>query len=160
MLYIAKHLPFSYNEDIKHISWSYYQKIAVAVSAIIAHRFDKGLTPPTDNDLSRHYNIPPRLVTSVVDELTHAGVINCVILDAKDVIIGYQPARPTSELTVGYIVDVLHKYGHNDFVEGFDEAFGNVGTALDNICKAAATADTRPVSLLIEDLEHPNQQIQ
>lgn len=148
---------FSYNEDIKHISWNYYQKIAVAVSAVVAYRFDKGITPPTDNDLSRVYNIPPRLVTTIVDELTHAGVINCVIIDSKDMIVGYQPARPTSELTVGHIVDVLHQYGHNDFVEGFDTAFCKLGTALDRVSKAAKTADTNPVASLIENTDYPNQ---
>ena len=143
---------FSYNEDIKHISWYYYQKIAVAVSAVVAYRFDKGLTPPTDNDLSRVYNIPPRLVSLIVDELTHAGVINCVILDSKDMLTGYQPARPTSELTVGHIVDVLHRFGHNDFVKGFDKTFDNVDAALDRVSLAAASADATPVASLIEDV--------
>ncbi len=148
---------FSYNEDIKHISWNYYQKIAVAVSAVVAYRFDKGITPPTDNDLSRVYNIPPRLVTTIVDELTHAGVINCVILDSKNMLVGYQPARPTSELTVGHVVDVLHRYGRNDFVEDFDNTFGKVGTMLDRISKTAATADKSPVSSLVEDFDYSNQ---
>lgn len=132
-------------------------KIAVAVSAVVAYRFDKGITPPTDNDLSRVYNIPPRLVTTIVDELTHAGVINCVILDSKNMLVGYQPARPTSELTVGHVVDVLHRYGRNDFVEDFDNTFGKVGTMLDRISKTAATADKSPVSSLVEDFDYSNQ---
>lgn len=142
---------FSYKEDIQHISWGYYQKIAVATIAVIANRFERGATPPTAEELSRVYNIPPRLVSDAIDDMTHVGIVSRVVLDARNMTIGYQPARRPEELTVGYVLEQLRNNGHSDFVSGFAEDYGGVNDALDRINAAIAQSDERPVSTLFED---------
>ncbi len=145
---------FSYNDDIKQISWGYYQKVVIAVSAVVAYRFDHGKVPPTAADLSQVYSIPPRLVSSVIDDLTNAGIVNCVILDPKEMKVGYQPARPTGELTIGYILGKMEEHGHNGFIDGFSKTFDGVDAALDRVFADMAGLDVRPVSALIDNSDH------
>ncbi|MDE6272465.1 MAG: YihY/virulence factor BrkB family protein [Muribaculaceae bacterium] len=126
---------FNFLGDVHTISQDYRRKISLVVAAVIFQRFHQGLTPPTRNDISTLYDIPIRLVGSIIFALHDAKLINNVMI--KDDIIGYAPAIEASSLTAGALLRRLDELGDSDFIPRFDAIYPDLIVEVDRWNKSA-----------------------
>lgn len=142
---------FSFNNEILEISPIYKIKVTVALATVILQRFIHNEKPIMQIEIITKYGIPSRLVTSIIDNLTDAGIISRVVLDEKKQLYGYQPAISPSMVTIDFLYQKLATLGYQNFIPNFDENFPGVVTAFDEIFKAlsASPAETRLIDLKI-----------
>jgi len=114
---------FSFFNDIKEISPAYRRKMSIALMSIVARQMYEQRRALTQEDLSRKYNIPIRLVAEIVNELVEAGLVSRVLIDEKRETFGLQPAVDVHQLTLGMMIRRLDAYGTSGFVDDFDERF-------------------------------------
>lgn len=145
---------FTFSNQIQSIAPCYKDKVTVAIATVIVQHFVKRMSPVTDLEIIAAYGIPSRLVTSVIDNLTDAGVVSRVIIDEKRQIIGYQPAVEPSLITIDYLRTKLNSIGYRDFIPKFGDNFPGVVQAMEQIDKALSSspADTLLSSLKITTL--------
>lgn len=124
---------FSFSDEINSISPNYRRKVTVAVAAIIVQTFTRREPLPTRQSIAVDYGIPARLVGEIVDILYSAGIINRVLISAKDESFGYAPAVDPSILTVDYVLKQLNREGRADFIPRFDELFPGVDKVVDEV---------------------------
>lgn len=130
-------MTYSYDDQCSHISVSYRTKVEMAILAVIVQRFKKQLSPLTEQELCDRYELPPRLVSSLIVRLIDENLICHVIIpgtnpeDVDDMPL--QPLREPEFYSVGRLVTILDNHGDSDFIPGFSERFGEVITAVDNI---------------------------
>lgn len=117
---------FSFKDAIENISSSYYAKLTIAVGAVVTQRFVRGEGATTIPMLAGSYNLPPKLVGTIIDRMVKAGILSIVEIDPKKEIRGYQPALPPEALTVETVFDRLDKSGSANFIPGFKENFPGV----------------------------------
>ena len=145
---------FSFSSDINAISEDYRRKVTVAISAIIVQSFTRRLVPPSGQGITKEYGIPARLVSNITEQLIEAGIVNRVIINAKEEKFGFAPALDPSELTVGKLLDILDKNGRCNFIPGFDKSFPGVNHVLENNADEWA----KTYSLLLSEIEITNKQ--
>lgn len=141
---------FAFNSEINAISQSYKEKVSVAVASVVVRRFVRGLTPVTMPEFMLDYGLPARLINDIVIRLELSGIINRVILDEKKEIIGFQPAMPTEEISVGLVRCRLRDLGRKDFIPGFEHNFPGVETVFDELSSAVQQTTEH---MLLRDIE-------
>lgn len=124
---------YSFSDKISDISRDYYEKVTIAITAIIAQRFVKGMPPITDQELMSAYGIPSRLVTTITSKLCEGGILSVVVIDEKHNIFGYQPAIDPSKLSINHLRIQLNRMGHHDFIPNFNALFPGVIKVIDQI---------------------------
>lgn len=129
---------YNYYIDAKNISLAYHRKVILGVMAIIAKRFDEGMTPLTSTELSKQYGLPMSLVNKIVPDLYRAGLINYLkpALDSDESPV--QPALEVSTLTCGEVIKRMQNVGSSDFIPEFDKNF----EATNSVCKKITDAMT------------------
>lgn len=138
---------FSFSHEIKNISVDYRRRVTLIVMAVIVKRFCRREAPIETSDFTR-YNLPPRLVADVVQDLVEAGMVSQVVVD-EDKAPGLQPAVDVSGLTIGEVLRALDGSGHSDFITSFNDRFASVIKSIDGVTEAMyAVAD----DTLIKDL--------
>ena len=131
---------YSYADQIRDMAVRYREKVTIAVAAVVVQRFERGLRPITEQELSVLYSLPARLATDTLGSLAQAGVVSRVVIDPKRSIIGYQPALPTDTLTLGVLREKFGALGTRDFVPDFEENFPGVISVTSEISKMVARA--------------------
>lgn len=124
---------YQFSAQINEITPRYRRKVAYAVATLTVRRFVAALPPLTGAQITALTQIPPRLLSDVLDELTRAGIINCVLVDEKHEVYGYQPAVDTRLLSVGYVRRSLDNLGRAGFIPSFNERFESMNLLLDKI---------------------------
>lgn len=125
---------YSFEQQITNISPRYRLKAAIAVLTIIVKRFAGQRAPMTSAEISEQYEIPPRLLESILVQLTSAGMICHVIknkLPDTPEILPYQPTMPPADYTLGAVLRRLEDHGAHDFIPGFSDNFAIVGRDID-----------------------------
>jgi membrane protein len=79
----------------------------------VIKKFTRGEDPPTAEQISCTLKIPIRLVRQLLDELVEGGIFS-ETLAKNDEEIGFQPARDTGIMTIGYVIDALEQRGNNE----------------------------------------------
>lgn len=134
---------YAFSTQVSNISPDYRKRVTVAVTAVIAKRFNNGQTPLTATELIHLTDVPPRLMGDVLDRLVRAGVLVRVLLDVRQETVGYQPAVETSALTLGLLRRKMGALGRSNFIPGFDSRFASVTAACRTEWDGAdAAADT------------------
>ena len=64
---------YNYMGDISDVSQSYRREVELVITALVFRRFRRGRTPYTLYDLSKHYDLPMKLVNHSVEALRKAG---------------------------------------------------------------------------------------
>ena len=95
-------------EDISH---RYRMMLSVMLAGLICKRFEEGGRPYTALELKLETGIPVRIVNDLLYDLTRVHIIIEVTSDEKGEISCYQPAEPTSRLSVGLLIDRLESQG-------------------------------------------------
>ena len=140
---------YAFSTQVSNISHSYLRKVEIAVATIIVERFVKSQIPLTRHQLAALTEIPPRLLSDVLDHLMRAGIINRMVLDIRKESYGYQPAVEPSLLTVGYVRSRLNNLGKDNFIPRFDDRFGSVVKAMDSLSEQFnKAADAVPLTSL------------
>lgn len=141
---------FSFTNEIENISIYYRRRISLAITAVTVQSFTKGLNPPTLLSIVRQYDIPVRLAGEITDRLVRAGVLSRVLIDKEKEVIGYQPARDPSEITVAFVNEALDNLGSSDFIPEFGEHFAGVNSTVDKIQAQIKSAGD---STLLSDID-------
>ena len=84
---------YNYMGDISDVSQSYRREVELVITALVFRRFRRGRTPYTLYDLSKHYDLPMKLVNHSVEALRKAGIIYIVSEDKERVEIGRASCR-------------------------------------------------------------------
>ncbi|MEW6663651.1 MAG: YhjD/YihY/BrkB family envelope integrity protein [Thermodesulfobacteriota bacterium] len=101
---------FEYEEDCLNASSALRRLLSLRVLHLLVARFAAGKAAPDAMQISRHLEIPIRLVHQILFDLTAAGVVSEVRAgDGK--VVGFQPARDPEVLTVKYVIDALERKG-------------------------------------------------
>lgn len=101
---------YEYERECLNVSHAYKTLLSLRVAHLLIKNFNNGVPPWTCHEISQHLEIPIRLVTRILRELTSAGVLTEANLESgRDT--GYQPGRDPQELTVKAVLDALEKNG-------------------------------------------------
>lgn len=126
---------FSYNffGNVSSISLNYYKKVLLVVTAVIYRRFHAGLPAPTRNSLSLDYGLPIRMVSSIIDWLQKAGLIQ------KNENIGGKsepeliPITDTDKITIKDVLEKVETTGMKDFIPEFKATYSEALRQIDAI---------------------------
>ena len=95
-------------EDISH---RYRLMLSVMLASLVCKRFEEGGRPYSALELKLKTGIPVRVVNDLLYELTQVNVLIEVPADETGEERLYQPAEPTSRLSVGMLIDRLESQG-------------------------------------------------
>ena len=141
---------FNFSTEIDKISSSYRSKIIIAIVAIITKHFENGDKPITTEELSTNYNLPPRLVVDITEELIDANLISKVVIENdKEDETGFQPSIDISKLSIAYVFSKIRNNGATNFIPNFGTHFKTVIDTIDEIDKIKSKDIA---STLIKDL--------
>ncbi len=142
---------YNYMGDISDVSQSYRREVELVITALVFRRFRRGRTPYPLYDLSKHYDLPMKLVNHSVEALRKAGIIYIVSEDKERV--GIAPAVEIGRLSVGELMRRLDAEGNSDFIPGFSEMYAPL---LGRFRKTMSAAYTSAETLSICDLPLPD----
>ena len=142
---------YNYMGDISDVSQSYRREVELVITALVFRRFRRGRTPYTLYDLSKHYDLPMKLVNHSVEALRKAGIIYIVSEDKERV--GIAPAVEIGRLSVGELMRRLDAEGNSDFIPGFSEMYAPL---LGRFRKTMSAAYTSAETLSNCDLPLPD----
>ena len=120
---------YNYMADSALVSTDYMRKVALVIGCVVVDRFENDKTAPTCNEISKEYQLPLRLVTTIVDQLHSLGIFNYVML--SDQHIGIAPATDVSTLTAGMFLKKLDTYGDSDFIPEFKTNYSEILKKMD-----------------------------
>lgn len=124
---------YSFTSEVQNISIDYRRRVAVGMMAVIVKRYIAGEPPLTALEIAKDYNIPQRLVSTLLNDLEEVGLINRVVTTHEEQTPCFQPARDLSQLTVGEVIDLLANRGTTDFIPDFDSRFAPLLKIVDQI---------------------------
>ncbi len=96
------------------ISPSYKKLLTLLTAHSIIQRFVSGDKPMSDAELSKHLDMPIRLMRDILNELTEAGIV-CRVIPNDNKFITYNPAIDVNKLTIGYVLLKIENYGEDSF---------------------------------------------
>ncbi len=102
---------YAFRAQTEDISHRYRLMLCVILASKVCKRFEQGGKPYTALDLKLETGIPVRIVNDLLYELTRVHVIIEVNGDEKGEEGCFQPAEPTSRLSVGLLIDRLESQG-------------------------------------------------
>lgn len=141
---------FSFEKEIVEISADYRAKITIAAMAVIVKRFEQGDKPVTIAELASHYDLPPRLVSNIIDDLVTTGLISRVVDHNETDDTGFQPAIDINRLSIAFVTKRLRDAGYSNFIPAFDNRFANIIILLDDINNRLTSATD---DILIKDID-------
>ena len=106
------------------------RKVTLIIMAVISKRFHDGEPPFSQDEISRNYNIPIRMVKRICTRLNKAGLVNLVVNDAETPAVA--PAIDTDELTVGMVFSRLDREGNPHFIPNFEHIYSSTLTEIDS----------------------------
>lgn len=130
---------YSFADEISSIAPRYYNRVAVAIMAVVTRRFKQAEPPVTVPEIILCYGLPGKLVSDVLQRCERAGLVYKVVIDEDRLEFGFQPALPCSELSVGRVLSRLQTLGHHDFIPSFAQHFPGVEQVF-RIMEASITA--------------------
>ncbi len=124
---------FSFSSEIKEISDDYRRKVTVAIMAIVVKRFMAHEEPMREVDFVKNYDMPPRLVGDIIEELIDVRMLSRVIDEKRTVERVVQPAMDVSRLTVGQLLRTIDNHGASHFIPNFDKRFVTIDKIVDEV---------------------------
>jgi membrane protein len=104
---------YEYDQEYLQVSPGFKRLLSLQVANFVIKKFIRGEDPPTADQISRTLKIPIRLMNQLLDELTEGGIFSETITK-KNEEIGFQPARDTGTMTIGYVIDALEQRGSDE----------------------------------------------
>ncbi len=141
---------FSFSSEIKEISADYRRKVTVAIMAIVVKRFMAHEEPMREVDFVKNYDMPPRLVGDIIEELIDVRMLSRVIDEKRTVERVVQPAMDVSQLTVGQLLRTIDNHGASHFIPNFDKRFVTIDKIVDEVTEKAVVGVD---NVLIADID-------
>lgn len=141
---------YNYMASASQVSNEYMRKVAIIIGAIITGRFARDETPLTCNEISRLYDLPMRIVSSITDQLHSLGIVNFVSL--PDDKLGVAPACDISTLTAGRMLKQLDRFGDSDFIPSFKDNYSKISEMVE---QWEASEWKEADAVLLKDIEVP-----
>ena len=120
---------YNYMANSAQVSNDYMRKVSLVIISIVVRRFEKEEKPLTCNEISQQYQLPLRLVTTIVDQLHSIGMVNYVMMSHD--LTGICPAVDVSTLSAGRLFKALDALGDSDFIPNFDKNYSAVTEMVD-----------------------------
>ncbi|MDO4160152.1 MAG: YihY/virulence factor BrkB family protein [Prevotellaceae bacterium] len=102
---------FAFRAKTEDISHRYHLMLSALLASHICRRFEEGGKPYTALELKLTTGIPIRVTHDLLYELTQVHIITEITSDEKSEESSYQPAEPTTRLSVGLLIDRLESQG-------------------------------------------------
>ncbi len=110
--YVDQNIDFFYQgRELPALSRRQHDFLCLLVASFVCRRFAAGKPPYDARTLAAECEIPIRLTTDVLYELSAAGILVAVAGDEKDDSPAYVPARDVHGMTVGYVLNILAERG-------------------------------------------------
>lgn len=117
---------YAFSAQVSEISPNYRRSVTIAVATVIIKRFLERKPAITQEEIMLETEIPPRLLSDVLEELTGAGIIDRVVLNTKEEQFGFQPALDPGVITIGLLRNKIQNMGRADFIPEFSEKFSSI----------------------------------
>ena len=104
---------YEYDREYLQVSPAFKRLLSLQVAHFVIKKFIRGEVAPTAEHISRTLKIPIQLVRQLLDELVEGGIFSETIPKNGDEI-GFQPARDTGIMTIGYVIDALEQRGTDE----------------------------------------------
>lgn len=138
---------YNFTDTDKIISDDYFRIFATIVMAIIVKRFDAHKSPLSPREMCKKYDLPVRLLTSVIEKLHDAGLVYLVERDKDSY--GIAPAFNTTDYTVGEYWRKLNTLGASGFIPRLNKHFNKIISEVTPIISNSyADADNIKISSL------------
>ncbi len=128
---------FNFQDTINGISPKYFDLVTIIIMTVIVKRFSADEKPYSKSEISRNYDIPIRLVGTIVDRLVEAGLVSIVIFETDDSTLAYQPAEDIQHISIGYALNKINSSGQSNFIPNlgsrFKETIVNYNSIYDRI---------------------------
>ena len=106
---------YDYEGDSNTISIRYKKFLTLFLTYVIVKRFEVGEAPLRNDEITKIYKLPIRLVNQILSELTDTGFI-AEILDDDFRTKAYQPAMDINKLTLKMLFDKYESKGSELFL--------------------------------------------
>lgn len=144
---------FSFTSEVSRISENYRWRLTVAVMTVAVQRFRREEMPLTPHEIAVEYGLPITLVSSAVNKLIEAGLLQRVIVRQNEDEPAVSPAVDPSKITIGTLFERLGAVGSANFIPEFDRRFSAVGDAVLSLRKECIGAASK---VLLSDLDITN----
>ncbi len=118
---------FALNRYVDHASFAYQEALGVRLAVEMARRFRDGQAPLSVPEIAEAWNVPPRMITRVVELLEASNVVAPAATDP----VTYLPARDPKRVRVDEIVGLMRHAGQEPSMLRRDAAFSPVYEGLD-----------------------------
>lgn len=129
-------LRYSFFLQVSNISESYRHEVTLAVAAIIVKRFGTASPIVTQQEITRDYSLPSRLLDDILERLRLAGVVSLVVIPGHTNLFGYQASVSADKFTAADLFARLRNMGMCDFIPDFDENFSGATSEYHKIVNA------------------------
>lgn len=122
--YAAQNLRnYLFERESKNISHRYRHFFTILMMSVVCKRFEQGLSPLSDEEISEQYHIPIGIVKRQLDLLCEVGLLSEANNSKDDRVKVYQPAMDIHQISVGLIWQKLFEHGVEDFKMNPDEEY-------------------------------------
>ncbi len=139
---------YEFEPDSLKASAAFKKLAALSIAHVCVKKFDRAQIPLTGNEIAHELEMPIRLVSLMLFELTEAGVLSEVKPeDGKSP--SYQPARDIADLTIQSVVDLMDKKGMDNIPFAHTQEINTIRQSLESMNQAL---NSSPVNLALKDI--------
>jgi membrane protein len=126
---------YEYEPDSLKVSPGFKKLLTLQIAHLLVKKFENGVKPPTDSQISDRLEIPLRLVHHIIFDLVESGLVSKTRTkdDKSD---AYQPARDIHKMTIQYVLETLDQKGTNNIPIARAENYEALSQALQNFSEA------------------------
>lgn len=145
---------YIHREKVKNMSHTYTNRLAIAVLAIAAERFDNRQRLLTKAELIDSFDIPGPLADVLIDRLLRADLLNAVT-QSKGSEIGYQPAYSPDKIMLNDVANQLANLGNTDYAPKAGTRFAKLLERINCLKQHDRLPDMPLTDLLADGQEQP-----
>ena len=139
---------YEYEPDSSKISHAFKKLLTLRVAHLLIRNFSRCETPLTDSQISKHLEMPIRLLHQILFGLVESGLF-VETRTRDDGTYGYQPACDINKLTINNIVETIEHHGSEEIPIAQTEEL----TALsDSLKQFSQEMENSPANKLLKDI--------
>lgn len=139
---------YEYEKESTQISLRYKKNLSLLVTSFIIKKFAKFQPPADVDEISEQLKMPSRIVRTIINELTDAGIISQV-LQENDQEIRYQPAIDINQINIKLVLDRIDSIGINSLQIATVQEMNTITGKLEGFNKII---DTSQYNVLLKDI--------
>ncbi len=139
---------YEFEPDRRNVSHRFRKLLALQIAHMLVKNFINEQPPLTASTISHKLEVPIRLVSSTLFNLTQSGIVAEIETEESQEL-AYQPARDVNQFTIKYVLDALdHKGIENIHVAQTPE----LATLSEAIQRLGATIAASPDNKLLKEI--------